>query len=485
MQNGQRWKLRHWIIVGYLVPVSALLLSAIATVVNVNIVSDRAASLRKIDEVNNAINQFALYTQINSKTFRGYLLAQQQTSLNYYIEARKNLDNLFQDLQKMFPDAQSQQKLRQIENLLIDLRTVNQAQLELVQQGKPTQAIASWRKSDARETADQITALLQELQNEQEAAVKLGAQQQEEALIRLKNTVFGVTFFSIIVSVVIGYWVIQRASRQMTESAGAIASSSSQIAATVEEQERIANQQAVSINETTTTMDELGASSRQSAEQVESSAAGAEQALVLASNGTKAVHQTLEGMTNLRQKVEAISDQILRLSEQTNQIGSISGLVGDLANQTNMLALNAAVEAVRAGEHGKGFAVVAAEIRKLADESKKSAQKINGLVADIQTAINSTVMATDEGTKTVEESVRIAEDTSESFNGVANAVNTVTINSQQIALNIKQQAIAIDQVIQAINALNTAARESATGVTQVKAGIHQLNQAALDLKNIV
>jgi hypothetical protein len=114
-------------------------------------------------------------------------------------------------------------------------------------------------------------------------------------------------------------------------------------------------------------------------------------------------------MNALREKVDAIADQILRLSEQTNQIGGISGLVSDLANQTNMLALNAAVEAVLAGEHGKGLAVVSGEIRKLADQSRKSAEKINALVADIQTAINSTVMVTDEGTKTVEEGVKIAQ----------------------------------------------------------------------------
>ncbi len=77
-----------------------------------------------------------------------------------------------------------------------------------------------------------------------------------------------------------------------------------------------------------------------------------------------------------------------------------------------MLALNAAVEAVRAGEHGKGFAVVASEIRKLADESRKSAEKIYTLVADIQTSINSTVMATEAG---VESGVETAQKNSRSF----------------------------------------------------------------------
>lgn len=267
--------------------------------------------------------------------------------------------------------------------------------------------------------------------------------------------------------------------------AGEIASSSTEIAATVEQQERTVSLQASSVSQTTTTMDELDASSRQSAEQAEASASGARQALALAENGTQAVQQTMQGMTTLKDKVGAIADQILRLSEQTTQIGGISGLVGDLANQTNMLALNAAVEAARAGEHGKGFSVVAGEIRKLADESKKSAQKITALVADIQASINTTVMVTDEGTKTVDQGISLAQGTAETFTHVADSVNNVFLNSQQISLNVKQQAIAVRQVVEAMNAINLGARESATGISQVKISTQQLQAAAQNLKEMV
>lgn len=276
-----------------------------------------------------------------------------------------------------------------------------------------------------------------------------------------------------------------RTTKLVQHIAGEIASSSTEIAATVEQQERTVSLQASSVSQTTTTMDELDASSRQSAEQAEASASGARQALALAENGTQAVQQTMQGMTTLKDKVGAIADQILRLSEQTTQIGGISGLVGDLANQTNMLALNAAVEAARAGEHGKGFSVVAGEIRKLADESKKSAQKITALVADIQASINTTVMVTDEGTKTVDQGIYLAQGTAETFTHVADSVNNVFLNSQQISLNVKQQAIAVRQVVEAMNAINLGARESATGISQVKISTQQLQAAAQNLKEMV
>ncbi len=267
--------------------------------------------------------------------------------------------------------------------------------------------------------------------------------------------------------------------------ASSIASSSTEIAATVEEQERTVSQQASSVNQTTTTMDELGASSRQSAEQAEASASGASQALNLAEDGTQAVQQTLKGMTTLKDQVNEIALAIIRLSEQTGQIGSVSSLVGDLANQTNMLALNAAVEAARAGEHGKGFGVVATEIRKLADQSKKSSEKISTLVGDIQSAINKTVMVTDEGTKKVDQGLELAQKTAETFTGVADSVNNVFLNSQQISLSAKQQAIAIQQIVTAMNSINLGAKESATGITQVKSSAQQLKDAAQKLKAVV
>jgi methyl-accepting chemotaxis protein len=319
-----------------------------------------------------------------------------------------------------------------------------------------------------------------------------------------------------------------------------IVSSASEIAATVEQQERIINQQATAVNETTSTMDELGASSRQAAEQAESAsdsarvvlnlaeagatgarqvlnlaqegATGARQVLNLAKDGNKVVDKSLEAMSELREKVAAIAAKIMRLSEQTTQIGSITGVVTDLANQTNMLALNASVEAVRAGEHGKGFGVVASEIRRLADQSKKSAEKINGIISEIQNAINSTVIATDEGTKTVKEGIKLSQDAAQAFNGVTQsindivlknqemtlsaindsvlknqgmtltAINDIVLKNQQISLSAMQQALAVQQVVEAMNTINAGAKETASGINQTKVGTQLLNDAAQNLK---
>ena len=264
-----------------------------------------------------------------------------------------------------------------------------------------------------------------------------------------------------------------------------ISTSSQEMATTITEQERIASQQAASVNETTTTMDELEASSRHAAEQAGAAVVAAKRAFQASEEGSEAVSEGMEGMFALEKKVEAIAEQIVTLSSRATQIGSIAQLVVDFANQTNMLALNSSVEAVRAGEHGKGFAVVANEIRKLSDQSQQSADKINVIVSDIQKSINETVMVTDEGTKTVKMGVDIAKRTEKAFGEVQSSVNQVVLNNQQVSLNLKQQVDAIQQVVSAMEIINRGAKETATGLNQTKATTDQLKDAAVDLQQII
>jgi methyl-accepting chemotaxis protein len=491
LQQTQGWRLRYWILMGYAIPVIALIISAIVTYINVRIVRQNVAEVDRSAQINLELTQAEVGVQAMSRASRGYLLDPSTISEDTFKTSIQDYSKRLETVASRFQNPEQKARFAELQATIKALEGINRELIETAKQdiakpgGTTRRAIELWKKDGGRSEAEAVSKLFQEIQEKQIEIVAANQVLQNSSLQNLRNLSVGAAIVSTVASSCFGLWIVGRTSRQMNDSASSIASSTSEIAATVEQQERTAQQQAASVNETTTTMDELGASSRQSAEQAAAAAAGAKQALELAEGGTRAVDRTLTGMGTLRDKVGAIADQIMRLSEQTSQIGSISGLVSDLANQTNMLALNAAVEAVRAGEHGKGFAVVSGEIRKLADQSKKSAEKINALVQDIQNAINSTVMATDEGTKTVEEGVRIAEETAQAFAGVTDAVNNVVLNSQQISLNVKQQAVAIQQVVSAMNNLNSAARETANGIGQVKIGTQRLNTAAGQLQELV
>ena len=270
--------------------------------------------------------------------------------------------------------------------------------------------------------------------------------------------------------------------KPIRETVNVLSATSAQIAATVEEQERTVMLQSASVNQTTTTMEELSASSLQVAQQSEAAASGANDASNLADEGVKMVQHAMVEITSMKEKVMAIADQILHLSEQTGQIGNITKLVSDLANQTNLLALNAAVEAARAGEHGKGFAVVAGEIRKLADQSKTSAEKIHALVGDIQENTNSTVSVTKDGTTTAEQAVQLAQNAVEAFFGLKTALDHAFQSAKQISLNVKEQATAVRQVLDAMSSLNAGAKETAAGVHETRVGTQTLSEAAQRLK---
>lgn len=272
--------------------------------------------------------------------------------------------------------------------------------------------------------------------------------------------------------------------KAITEIIHTIGTASTEIAATVEQQEHIAGAQAIAVNQTTTTMDELSASSEMALSQAESATKLAQQALTLTGGGAKAVRLTLKEIEALQQKVIAIASSMERLSNQADQIANISSLVGELASKTNMLALNAAVEAVRAGENGKGFGVVASEIRKLADQSNACSEKIKTLVKQIQSAVETTVSVTDEGMQSVKNGVKIAQKSAYAFKQVANAMHEVVANNQKISVTAKQQAAAISQVVMVMDSINKGARETASGITQTKISTQQLHESAQHLQTL-
>ena len=107
--------------------------------------------------------------------------------------------------------------------------------------------------------------------------------------------------------------------------------------------------QIAAVAETTATVEEVKVSAQHARQLAESVAATAREADRIAAEGVAAIQDATVGMTHIRERVESIADQILALSEQSQQIGEIIATVGDLADQSNMLALNAAIEAARAG----------------------------------------------------------------------------------------------------------------------------------------
>jgi methyl-accepting chemotaxis protein len=481
-------KLKNRILLGYSIPIAILVgLNGLVFFDNQR-VSNTLKSAESTEEGVAVIQEMRHNLNRASRTFRGYLLDKPDKMADTYKIYQENLKNYREAVataEKLQLTSEQEKELKEIISMGDQFIAYVDPLMNATRQGNRQMGLDAYNSRQEIQMIRNLDTKIEEFTTQKrEALDTLKKRTQEE--LAFSSLIYSLsTLISIAISFFGGLVIAGGIAKTLKEAASQVTDSSSLISNTVTQQERIVVEQAESVNQTSSTMDQLGLVSLQSAIQAEASAEGAQKALNIAEDGAKAIEQTMTTMANLKERVQAIAQQIITLSEQTSQINRVSNLVGDLANQTNMLALNAAVEAARAGEQGKGFGVVASEIRKLADESKKSAEKINTLVNDIQSSMNSTVMVTDEGTKTAEESIKLAQESVQAFLGVAEAINLVFDNSREIEQSAKQQAIAVQEVVAAINALNLGAQETTEGIASVKTSTDKLNSAARQLEAVV
>lgn len=272
-------------------------------------------------------------------------------------------------------------------------------------------------------------------------------------------SIITLSFLSVISVELLRKWAYNNISDYVYDAVFRAGSASEEIIKETGMQENALNKHMKILKSSADEIEKLKKSSLKTKESTLEVAKNSRKSLDLSSNEQNSVEQNIEKMSTLKQKIEIIAELILELSEHTQQIGSIIGVVEDITEQTNMLALNAAVEAARAGEHGKGFAVVASEIRKLADESKQATAKITSLIYDIQQATNSTVMATEEGTKEIESGVDLA---------------------HQIAQNIEKLRATIQETVSSVDWIIKDVDNQLECTTEVNNLIHQLDSGLLE-----
>ena len=273
--------------------------------------------------------------------------------------------------------------------------------------------------------------------------------------------------------------------KDISESVNLLASSSSEILAATTQVASGSSETASAISETTTTVEEVRQAAQLSSQKASRVSESAQLVVQVTQVGQKAVDETVSGMHIIQDQMEAVANTIVRLSEQSQQIGGIIASVNDVADQSNLLAVNAAIEAAKAGEQGKGFAVVAQEIKSLALQSKQATVQVRNILSDIQKATSAAVMATEQTSKAVENGVKQSTQTGESIKKLAESSSKAVEAATQIVASSQQQVVGMDQIGLAMSNINQAGTENAASMVQAEKAALSLNELSQKLKLLV
>lgn len=260
-----------------------------------------------------------------------------------------------------------------------------------------------------------------------------------------------------------------------------VAAASAQIVAAVTQQASSAQEQATAVSETVTTVHEVTGTANQSAERARTVADSARRSEELGRAGQAAVQRSIEVMEAARTHVESTAERILDLAEQARAIGTITATVNEIAERTNLLALNAGIEASRAGEHGRGFAVVAAEVKALAERAKDATAQVRTILLDIQKATHSAVLATEDGTRRVNEAMHNVTDAGQTIEDLARLLIKAVDIASQIAASAGQQAAGLDQVDEAMQQVRSATQQTLGATRELESAARDLNGHAEEL----
>ena len=471
------------LVAGFGLAAFTLLLIALVSYRNANLLIETEHWVGHTYQVRAKFADLLTYLRDVEADLRGYVITGDESYLDSYKPALAGLRTALADLKNLTSDNPNQQRRLASATPLIESKL---AVADETITTRRSQGFEAAQKIVAANTAhlymNQIRTFLTEAgQEEQSLLQKRSAEARASSDMTMAVILWG-GLLGVIVVGAIGWLISKSLSDQIGAAVGQVRSSSSELQTAANQQANGAKEQAAAMTEISTTISELLATSRQIAESAQRVARNAEQTANSARTGHGTVDLTHESIAGIRRQVDQIVSHMLELGRKSQEIGAVLDIVSELAEQTNILAINATIEAAGAGDAGKRFAVVAEEIRKLADRVGGSTKEVRTLIDDVRSAVNTTVMATETGSKAVDAGTRQFGDVASIFKQIANLLTATTDAAREIELSTKQQASAVEQVNTAIASVTQASVETETSAGQT---LQTVSQMAILSKNLM
>ena len=284
---------------------------------------------------------------------------------------------------------------------------------------------------------------------------------------------------------------VAAASEQLTASSDQSSQASEQVANSIVRIAEGSSTQAVAAQEIQNTAENLTSHAEEIAARTHEVAQAAGGARDSVNRGRGAIEMAVQQMENITASTTSIQTSIRKLEEGSKKIGEIVDMITSIAEQTNLLALNAAIEAARAGEAGRGFAVVADEVRKLAEESNKSARQIAELVSSNQTDMSQAVEASDSGAESVKQGIATVQSADQVFQSIVATIDSLVADITSISDAIHEMAKENEAMLEAsvkiseTSGENSDESQSVSAATEEQsASMHEIAEASRSLSKL-
>jgi methyl-accepting chemotaxis protein len=413
---------------------------------------------------------------------RGFLITSENSYLEQLAAARAELDQLMSTFAQR---GELELQIRGVRDADLEFRRVTDSTIAAAQRGATKAEISQLFLDDMRPRRQRLTAALGALTERENQGLEAATEAAARATANAMALALTVTLAALAIAAAAAVVLTRTLGRQIGGAVSQVQSSSTELQAAATQQATGLREQATAMAEITTTISELLTTSRQIADSAQRVAAMALETGGSARQSDDTVIRANESFAGIQRQVELIVQHMLELGRKSQQIGGVVEIVAELAEQTNILAINATIEATGAGEAGRRFAVVADEIRKLADRVGGSTKEIRSLIDDVRAAVNTTVMVTETGSKTVEAGSRQFGEVTASLRQISGLAGTTSEAAREIELSTKQQTTAVEQVNQAIANVAQVSREAEASAQQTLDTAAQLAQLSRELMDVV